>query len=175
MATATATATIRAAGKLTDFGVSTALDSAPVALAADLRQFACRPRSPWSAKKISRVPRGAVAAIRGMYRAPELFLGLHHASPKSDVFSLGVIAYELLTGERCRCVSRRRTPSAGRAAAHARRWRAGPPTASPAWASLLAACSAPPQRAPQRPDLLRALRGQRWRQRACHHAGGARR
>jgi serine/threonine protein kinase len=32
-----------------------------------------------------------------MYMAPELCVGSRHAQPSSDVFSLGVIAHELLT------------------------------------------------------------------------------
>ena len=34
-----------------------------------------------------------------MYMAPELSEGSHHAQPPSDIFSLGVIAYELFSGE----------------------------------------------------------------------------
>lgn len=34
-----------------------------------------------------------------MYMAPELAQGSKHARPSADMFALGVIAYELLTGE----------------------------------------------------------------------------
>ena len=34
-----------------------------------------------------------------MYMAPELCVGSRHAQPPSDIFSLGVIAHELLTRE----------------------------------------------------------------------------
>jgi FixJ family two-component response regulator len=34
------------------------------------------------------------------YMAPEAFLGSHHIDPRSDIFSMGVVSYELLTGQK---------------------------------------------------------------------------
>ncbi len=143
--------------KLTDFGVSTALDSAPVALAADLRQLASQTALPRVREEDQPSARGADGRYLWMYRAPELFQGLHHASPKSDVFSLGVIAYELLTGE---------LPLREPAAELHRRGEplriptlvGRVPRLRPRVASLLSAClSATPSERPSAPELLRAL------------------
>ncbi len=87
--------------KLTDFGLSSVLESAQT----DLRELASQTALPPAREDEPATAPGLAGASSGegrpawMYRAPELAQGLRHASPHSDMFSLGVIAYELLTGE----------------------------------------------------------------------------
>lgn len=80
--------------KLTDFGLSTVFESAPV----DLKDLASQTTLPPTREDEPPLPVGSEERAAWLYRAPELAQGLRHASPPSDMFSFGVIAYELLTG-----------------------------------------------------------------------------
>lgn len=53
------------------------------------------------ARTIESVP-GTAPEIAGSpaYMSPEAFLGIHHIDQRSDIFSLGIVACELLTGQR---------------------------------------------------------------------------
>lgn len=92
--------------KIADFGISmvraSAADPAPASarntedeVTQDVRVSGAQPR-------VSDPDLTDVGDVMGtpMYMAPELLGGARHASPASDVFAFGAMAYELLTGER---------------------------------------------------------------------------
>jgi hypothetical protein len=87
--------------KLADFGISILLEDhqpqAPAALAVGgaYEQTQETSRAP-SRPELTRT--GAIVGTP-RYMAPELATGSKHARPPADVFSLGVMAHELLTGE----------------------------------------------------------------------------
>lgn len=90
--------------KLLDFGVSTLV---PTSLATTLDSSGGAPReksgslaTPGSSGQLSGHFTGAGILVgTPMYLAPELVEGSRKARPPSDIFSFGVIAYELLSGE----------------------------------------------------------------------------
>jgi PAS domain S-box-containing protein len=110
----------QAHAKLVDFGVScliedrSAVPSAPaspgayVELVSEVSGFTDAPTvSPWPDSGASPAPSFGplnpltqVGAILGTprYMAPEMLMGARHAIPSSDIFSFGVMAYEVLTG-----------------------------------------------------------------------------
>lgn len=81
--------------KLADFGVSTVFESAPV----DLKDLASQTTLPPTREEDLPAAFAAEERAAWLYRAPELLHGLRHASHHSDIFSFGVIAYELLSGQ----------------------------------------------------------------------------
>jgi GAF domain-containing protein len=77
--------------RLVNFGYSAALEWAPI----DIRSLGSQPRLSFDSMNQPFAAQGG----NTKYRAPELQDSMLNASPKSDIYSLGLIAYELLTGE----------------------------------------------------------------------------
>ncbi len=150
--------------KIADFGISAraegALDVAgPLGVAGPLDATVDVATTPSAGAPESSLT--ATGAITGtpLYMAPEAARGARNAQPASDVFSFGVIAFEMLTGK---------LPFEAAAVVARLRGRSSPPPPSiaapraevdPALAELVDRClSADPTARPTAPEIARVLR-----------------
>jgi len=88
--------------KLTDFGVAQVYRPLDLERSEALTTDAStEPVDPDETASIQpALTRAGVLVGSPLYMAPELTHGAEHATPRSDVFSLGFVAYEMLTGKR---------------------------------------------------------------------------
>ncbi|MGE5180961.1 MAG: protein kinase domain-containing protein [Acidobacteriota bacterium] len=112
-----------------------------------------------------------------LYMAPELARGGRAAGTAADVFSFGVVAYELLAAKLPHAAPPVLERLAGRALAPPPRWpMRGPSCLASCASSSIAASPRPPRRAPpRRPWWRRLLAGLRSRSRSSPTTTGRRR